>query len=54
MAQLHLSQFIAGTVHALEYYNAVPKYLVPDNLRAAITKHIKDELNHTYADACLN
>ena len=26
-----LPNFIAGTVHALEYYNAVPKYLIPDN-----------------------
>ena len=27
-----LPSFIAGTVHALEYYGAVPKYLIPDNL----------------------
>lgn len=27
-----LPNFIAGTVHALEYYGAIPKYLVPDNL----------------------
>ena len=39
-----LPSFIAGTVHALDYYGAVPKYLVPDNLRAAVTKHTKDEL----------
>lgn len=39
-----LHSFIAGTVHALAYYGAVPKYLVPDNLKAAITKHTKDEL----------
>ena len=47
-----LSQFIAGTIHALEYYGAVPKYLVPDNLRTAITKHTKDELivNSAYQD----
>lgn len=47
-----LQHFIAGTVHALEYYGAVPKYLVPDNLRAAITKHTKDELilNSTFQD----
>ena len=25
-----LPHFIAGTVHALSYYGAVPKYLVPD------------------------
>lgn len=39
-----LPSLIAGTVHALDYYGAVPKYLVPDNLRAAVTKHTKDEL----------
>ena len=39
-----LPQFIAGTVHALSFYGAVPKYLVPDNLRTAVTKHNKDEL----------
>lgn len=47
-----LPNFIAGTVHALEYYGAIPKYLVPDNLRAAVTKHTKDELilNSAYQD----
>lgn len=47
-----LPNFIAGTVHALEAYGAVPKYLVPDNLKTAITKHTKDELviNSAYQD----
>lgn len=47
-----LPKFIAGTVHALEYYGAVPKYLVPDNLKTAVTKHTKDELiiNSAYQD----
>lgn len=47
-----LPNFIAGTIHALEYYGAIPKYLVPDNLRAAVTKHTKDELilNSAYQD----
>lgn len=47
-----LPNFIAGTVHALEHYGATPKYLVPDNLKAAITKHSKDELiiNSAYSD----
>lgn len=26
-----LPNFIAGTAHALEYYGATPKYLIPDN-----------------------
>jgi len=44
--------FIAGVVHALEYYGAVPKYLVPDNLKTAITRHTKDELvlNSVFSD----
>ena len=47
-----LPNFIAGTVHALEYYGAAPKYLVPDNLKTAIIKHTKDELviNSAYQD----
>ena len=39
-----LPHFITGTVHALSYYGAVPKYLVPDNLRTAVTRHSKDKL----------
>ena len=38
------SSFIAGTANALAFYDALPKYLVPDNLRAAVSKHSKDEL----------
>ncbi|MEI3338567.1 MAG: hypothetical protein V8R80_00270 [Eubacterium sp.] len=39
-----LPHFIAGTVHALSYYGAVPKISVPDNLKTAVTRHSKDEL----------
>ena len=39
-----ISSFIAGTTHALDYYGAVPAYLVPDNLKTAVTKHTRDEL----------
>ena len=39
-----LPQFITGTVHAVEFYGGITKYLVPDNLRTAVTKHTKDEL----------
>jgi transposase len=39
-----LPQFIDGTTHALQFYGAAPKYLVPDNLKTAVTKHTKDEL----------
>ena len=47
-----LASFITGVVHALSFYGAVPKYLVPDNLRAAVTKHTKDELvlNSVFSD----
>lgn len=39
-----LPSFITGTVHALEFYGGIPKYLVPDNLKTAVTLHTKDEL----------
>ena len=47
-----LSHFITGVVHALEFYGAIPKYLVPDNLKTAVTKHTKDEfiLNSVFSD----
>ena len=47
-----LPNFIDGTKCALEYYGAVPKYLCPDNLKAAVIKHTKDTLiiNATYED----
>ena len=47
-----ISSFIAGTTHALDYYGAVPAYLVPDNLKTAVTKHTRDELvlNSAFSD----
>lgn len=39
-----LPSFLSGVVHALEYYGAVPKYLVPDNLKAAVSRHTRDSL----------
>ena len=47
-----MTNFVAGTVHALEYYGAIPRYLVPDNASTAVTKHTKDQLmiNSTYQD----
>lgn len=47
-----LPSFIAGTVHALNFYGAVPKYLVPDNLKSAVNKHSKDGLvlSTSYSD----
>ena len=39
-----LPHFITGTVHALSYYGAVPKYLVPDNLRQLLPGIVKMNL----------
>ena len=39
-----LSYFIEGCTHAISFYGAVAKFLVPDNLKTAVTKHTKDEL----------
>ena len=47
-----MTNFVAGTVHALEYYDAIPRYLIPDNASTAVTKHTEDQLmiNSTYQD----
>ena len=47
-----LASFVAGTVNALSFYGGVTKYLVPDNLKAVVKKHTKDELvlQTTYSD----
>ena len=47
-----LPSFMQGTVNAITFYGAVPKYLVPDNCKTAVTKHTKDELilNTAYQD----
>ena len=39
-----LPNFIAGTVHAINAYGGITKYLVPGNLKAAVKKHSRDEL----------
>ncbi|MGO5048724.1 hypothetical protein [Dysosmobacter sp. Sow4_B12] len=48
----NLASFILGVVHALSFYGSVPKYLVPDNLKRAISKHSKDEfvLSSVFSD----
>ena len=47
-----MPSFIAGVVHALQFYGATPKYLVPDNLKTAVTSHSRDGLvlNSVFAD----
>ena len=44
--------FNMGTAHALEFYGAVPRYLVPDNLRTGVTRNTKDEviINASFED----
>ena len=47
-----LPSFLTGVSHALAYYGAIPKYLIPDNLKTAVSKHSKDELvlNSAFSD----
>ena len=47
-----LPNFMQGTVNAITFYGAVPKYFVPDNCKTAVIKHTKDELilNTAYQD----
>lgn len=46
------AQFNAATAHALTYYGAAPKYLVPDNLRTGMTVNTRDKVvvNASYQD----
>lgn len=36
--------FLTGVIHALSYFGGVPKFLVPDNDKSAVTKHGKYEV----------
>ena len=47
-----MGNFVAGTVHAIAFYGAIPKFLVPDNASTAVRKHTKDGilLTSTYSD----
>jgi transposase len=38
------NNFVTGVVNAIRFYGGVPEYLVPDNLKAAISKNTRDEL----------
>ncbi len=39
-----IDKFISGVVNAVSSYDGVPSMFVPDNLRAAVSKHDKDNL----------
>jgi hypothetical protein len=47
-----LPSWIAGHVHAFQYFGGVPKTLVPDNLKAGVRRPIfyEPDLNKTYQD----
>jgi transposase len=47
-----LPHWIAGHVHAFEFFGGAPRIVVPDNLRAAVTRahRYEPELNPTYAE----
>ena len=36
--------FLTGVIHALSYFDGVPKFLVPDNDKSAVIKHSKYEV----------
>lgn len=39
-----LPNFLQGVSNALHFYGAVPRYMVPDNLRTAVTSHKYEDL----------
>lgn len=47
-----LPSWIAGHVHAFQYFGGVPKTLVPDNLKAGVRRPIfyEPDLNKTYQE----
>lgn len=47
-----ISSWVMGHVHAFIYFDCVSKYIVPDNLKSAVTKaHIYDpDINQSYTD----
>lgn len=44
-----LPSFLLGITHALEYYGALPRFIVPDNLKTAVTANTKNDLVLTAA-----
>lgn len=47
-----LPDWIECNVKTLEFYGGVPRYLIPDNLKSAVTKHTREliVINPTYAE----
>jgi transposase len=52
VASQRKEDFIAATENALHYFGGVPRVLIPDNLKSAVTKADKyeAEINHTFLD----
>lgn len=38
-SSMELENYVAGTVNALKYYGGIPKYVVPDNTKTAVTQN---------------
>lgn len=49
---MNIENWIAGHVHAMEFFGGVPEIIVPDNTKTAVSKccYYEPELNATYAD----
>ncbi len=47
-----IAHWIAGHVHAFEYFGCVPKFVVPDNLKSAVTKACRydPDVNRSYTE----
>jgi|SRR5579859_269913 len=52
LASQELPHWIAGHVHAFDYFGGVPRVVVPDNLKSGVTKASRYEpvINPTYAE----
>ena len=46
-----MENFVGSTIRAFEFYGGCPEYLVPDNLKAAVThpSYYEPEINRTFA-----
>jgi transposase len=55
-SDMKMANWIEGHVNAFEYYSGVPRLLVPDNTRTAVTKasRYEPELNKTYQEMAVH
>jgi transposase len=47
-----IAHWIAGHVHAFEYFGCVPKFVIPDNLKSAVTRACRydPDVNRSYTE----